>query len=135
PQVRERRSGHVERALQVDVDDGPEPVRRQVLGQTDEIACGSVDENVEWSYLVCDSGHHFADRLRMAYVGRFRQGSYPTRADFRRRRVEVIRLAAGDRDIASVRGDSQRDATTDPGAAAGDERHTAVQEIGAEHAD
>src|SRR4029078_4204395 len=57
------------------------------------------------------------------------------RADVRRRRVEVIRLAAGDRDIASVRGERQRDATTDPGAAAGDERHTAVQEIGAGHAD
>jgi hypothetical protein len=59
-QVRQRRARDVERPLQIDVDDGAEPVGREVLDQADEVAGGTVDHDVEPS----EVGHHAGLRRR-----------------------------------------------------------------------
>ena len=46
-EMRKRRARHMERAFEIDVDDGPESVRRQILGEADEVAGGAVDHDVE----------------------------------------------------------------------------------------
>ena len=51
---------HVERAVEDDVGDGVEAVRRQVLRAADEVAGGVVDEAVERAF-VEDAGHHVFD--------------------------------------------------------------------------
>src|SRR5207249_3858504 len=124
---------HVERPLQVDVDDGAEAVGGEVLRQADEIAGGAVYEDVETPEFGDRRVDGGGDGGRIANVGGFRRRAAPGRPQFRERRLEMLHLPAGDRDVAAVRGEGERDAAADAGPAAGHERRAASQKVGVEH--
>ena len=128
--MRKRRLRHVEGALQIDVDNGAEAVRRKVFGKADEVAGCAVDENVEASERRQRRRHDVAHGRRIAHVGGLCDGTYAERAQFDCRRLEMFHRPAGDCDIAAVRRKRKRNAPADPGTAAGDERHTPFEQIG-----
>jgi hypothetical protein len=74
-------------------------------------------------------------RSGLADIARDRQRAYAGPLDLGSGRLEMLQLAACDRDIAARRGERQRDAPTNAGAAARDEGGFAFQEIGLEGID
>ena len=128
-QVRQRRTGHVKGAFQVDVHHGREPVRREVFGAADEIAGGAVHHDIEPAQLGNRRRDHALDCRRIANVGRSRDRAPAGRAQLRNRRLEMFQAAARDRDVAPVCGEREGDPAADAGAAAGHERDMSFQQI------
>ena len=128
--MRKRRLRHVEGALQIDVDNGAEAVRRKVFGKADEVAGCAVDENVEASKRRHGRRHGLTHGRGIAHVGGLRHGAYAERAQFDCRRIEMLHRSADDCDVAAMRRKRKRNAPADPGTAAGDERHTPFEQIG-----
>ena len=101
-QMRKRGARHVEGALQIDVHDGAEPVRRKILGQAHEVSGGAVDEDVEPAEGL-DGARRRPHRHRRA-CGRRRRPPARARRASRRSvdgRLEVLLASAGDRHVAA----------------------------------
>jgi len=131
--MRQRGTRDVEGAFQIDIDDGAEAVRREIFGEADEVARGAVDQDVEAAQLRHDGGNRVVDRRGIPHVGRHRDRTNAEGAQFGRRRLEMFDLAAGDRDVAAVGRERERNPAADAGAAAGNQRDAILEEGGLKH--
>ena len=101
--------------FEIDVDDRAEAIRRQVLGQADEVARGAVDEDVDacrTSPTVCATTPSTAAGSRTSPASRERP--HAARGNLGGGRLEMIELPAGNRDVAPRLRERERDAAADP---------------------
>ena len=128
--VRKRRAGHVERSLEIDVDDRAEAVRRQVLCIAHEVAGRAVDHDVETPERRRGLVHDRRDGSRVPHVSAERQCPDTRPGNVSRRGIEMLLLPAGNRHVAAMRRQRQRNAAADPRAATRDECRLPFQQIG-----
>ena len=128
----ERGLRHVVGAEEVDVDDGLEPVGRDLRHRGREIAGGVVHEDVELAEPVDDPADDPLHRGRVADVADVEVRLDVLAAQLVRRLLESLCVAAGDGDARAVVAEHPADLLPDSGRAAGDERDRAAQEVRAE---
>jgi hypothetical protein len=66
----ERLTHDIEGAVQVDVDDDPESVRREIVGLCQEISRRTRNQYVDRTEAVMGAGERLTDRFEIAHVGR-----------------------------------------------------------------
>ena len=72
--LRERRAADVECALEIDVDDGAEAVRRKLFRRAEEISGRAVDDDVDVAEALDRRGDRLLDLLEVAHVRRDGEG-------------------------------------------------------------
>src|SRR5207237_3854251 len=105
-----------------------EAVWRKLLGEADEVAGRSIDEDVETAEGVHRPGNHRLDGGRIANVAGERDCAHAVRLDLARGRGEMFEPPARNRDVAAVGCQRERDATANPRAAAGHQSSTTLEQ-------
>jgi hypothetical protein len=91
---RPTRARAVEAAVQHDANHGVPTVGRQVLGATDEIPGGVVDQNSRCGGLLEDVGHHEIDGRRLANVSHNRKRRGAVALKLGQAGIEMFLIAA-----------------------------------------
>ena len=110
-----RGMGHVPSALDVQLGDRAEPLRRDRLGGSQELAAGVVDEQVEAAVPLEQAGDEAGDRLLVADVGGHRLRRTADRLDGRLRLLERFGPAAAADDDGAEPGELEGGLPTEPG--------------------
>src|SRR5204862_4072725 len=124
----------VKRAVEDDVGDGVEAVRRQVLRRADEVAGGVVDEAAERAVFVPDPLHHGIDRRGIADIDNM--GTHATavlRSELARRVFQDTAAAPGDPQVGAEPQVAGGDLLAQAGAAARDENALTFEQAFLEH--
>ena len=122
-----RAAQHVERAEEIDVDDGLEAVRRHAKGRGGEIPGGARHQDVDVAKRVVRRFSAAVVRLGIAHVGSVADRFAAEAFEAARGRVDLVLRAAEHGQRGAGLGKRLGDAEVDAAGAAGDEHRTALE--------
>ena len=126
-------AGAEEAAVEDDPDHGAPAARREVLGLDDEVAGGVVDEHVDTAEALHRVGDERVDLVGVANVGRLRVTRSAVVLDLGDRLLERLRPAPAHDHGRAEPGELERHRPAHPAAAAGDDRHLALERALSKH--